>query len=135
MDDILQIKREHITEPIKRSIKIYGNKPQRLALILNMAITELVLLISKMLEAARAIRNKILHTDVTTVSYTHRGDTGKAALAGFADVPGTSIIVFYPKNGVSPIQEKQMLTQKGENTNVVGIIGNFDAVSYTHLIR
>ncbi len=54
------------------------------------------------------------------------GDTGKAALAGFADVPGTSIIVFYPKNGVSPIQEKQMLTQKGDNTNVVGIIGNFD---------
>jgi threonine synthase len=54
------------------------------------------------------------------------GDTGKAALAGFADVPGTSIIVFYPKNGVSPIQEKQMLTQKGENTNVVGIVGNFD---------
>ncbi|MCI5936508.1 MAG: threonine synthase [Eubacterium sp.] len=54
------------------------------------------------------------------------GDTGKAALAGFADVPGTSIIVFYPKNGVSPIQEKQMLTQKGANTNVVGIIGNFD---------
>lgn len=65
MDDILQIKREHITEPIKRSIEIYGNKPQRLALILNMAITELVLLISKVLEAARAIRNKILHTDVT----------------------------------------------------------------------
>lgn len=54
------------------------------------------------------------------------GDTGKAALAGFADVPGTSIIVFYPKNGVSPIQEKQMLTQKGENTHVVGIVGNFD---------
>ncbi|MBO5487614.1 MAG: threonine synthase, partial [Eubacterium sp.] len=54
------------------------------------------------------------------------GDTGKAALAGFADVPGTSIIVFYPKNGVSPIQEKQMLTQKGANTSVVGIIGNFD---------
>lgn len=54
------------------------------------------------------------------------GDTGKAALAGFADVPGTSIIVFYPKNGVSPIQERQMLTQKGKNTNVVGIIGNFD---------
>lgn len=44
------------------------------------------------------------------------GDTGKAALAGFADVPGTKIIVFYPKNGVSPIQEKQMVTQKGDNT-------------------
>ena len=49
------------------------------------------------------------------------GDTGKAALAGFADVPGTSIIVFYPKDGVSPIQEKQMVTQKGANTNVVGL--------------
>lgn len=54
------------------------------------------------------------------------GDTGKAALAGFADVPGTKIIVFYPKSGVSPIQEKQMLTQKGENTYVIGIKGNFD---------
>lgn len=54
------------------------------------------------------------------------GDTGKAALAGFADVEGTSIIVFYPKNGVSAIQERQMLTQKGANTKVVGITGNFD---------
>lgn len=54
------------------------------------------------------------------------GDTGKAALAGFADVPGTSIIVFYPKDGVSKIQEKQMVTQKGGNTNVVAIHGNFD---------
>ena len=54
------------------------------------------------------------------------GDTGKAALAGFADVPGTKIIVFYPKGGVSLIQEKQMLTQKGDNTFVVGIKGNFD---------
>ena len=54
------------------------------------------------------------------------GDTGKAAMAGFADVPGTKIIVFYPKGGVSPIQEKQMVTQKGNNTFVVGIKGNFD---------
>lgn len=54
------------------------------------------------------------------------GDTGKAALAGFADVEGTSIIVFYPKNGVSAIQERQMVTQKGANTSVVGITGNFD---------
>lgn len=54
------------------------------------------------------------------------GDTGKAALAGFADVKGTKIIVFYPKNGVSPVQEKQMVTQKGDNTFVVGIHGNFD---------
>ena len=54
------------------------------------------------------------------------GDTGKAALAGFADVEGTRIVVFYPKNGVSPIQEKQMVTQKGKNTFVVAIHGNFD---------
>ncbi len=54
------------------------------------------------------------------------GDTGKAALAGFADVKGTRIIVFYPKDGVSPVQEKQMVTQKGDNTLVVGIHGNFD---------
>lgn len=54
------------------------------------------------------------------------GDTGKAALSGFAGVDGTKIIVFYPKNGVSPIQEKQMVTQKGDNTFVVGIHGNFD---------
>lgn len=54
------------------------------------------------------------------------GDTGKAAMAGFCDVPGTRIIVFYPKNGVSRIQELQMRTQKGENTCVVAIHGNFD---------
>lgn len=54
------------------------------------------------------------------------GDTGKAALAGFAGVKGTRIIVFYPKDGVSVIQEKQMVTQKGDNVKVVGITGNFD---------
>ena len=66
------------------------------------------------------IKNEIVILTATS------GDTGKAALAGFADVPGTKIIVFYPKNGVSPIQEKQMVTQKGANTHVVGIKGNFD---------
>ena len=54
------------------------------------------------------------------------GDTGKAAMAGFADVPGTGIIVFYPKGGVSRFQELQMITQKGDNTGVVSIHGNFD---------
>ena len=66
------------------------------------------------------IKNEIVILTATS------GDTGKAALAGFADVKGTRIIVFYPKNGVSPIQEKQMVTQKGGNTLVVGIHGNFD---------
>ena len=66
------------------------------------------------------IKNEIVILTATS------GDTGKAALAGFANVEGTRIIVFYPKNGVSPIQEKQMVTQKGDNTFVVGIHGNFD---------
>ena len=67
------------------------------------------------------------HADNTIVILTATsGDTGKAALAGFADVPGTRIIVFYPKGGVSRVQELQMITQKGENTAVVGIKGNFD---------
>lgn len=66
------------------------------------------------------VKNEIVILTATS------GDTGKAALAGFQDVPGTKIIVFYPKSGVSPIQEKQMVTQRGENTYVVGIHGNFD---------
>lgn len=66
------------------------------------------------------VKNEIVILTATS------GDTGKAAMAGFADVPGTRIIVFYPKNGVSPIQEKQMVTQAGDNTMVVGIHGNFD---------
>lgn len=54
------------------------------------------------------------------------GDTGKAALEGFADVPGTRIAVFYPANGVSEIQKKQMCTQRGGNVAVFGVDGNFD---------
>ena len=72
-----------------------------------------------------AARKNQVKNDIVILTATS-GDTGKAALAGFADVKGTKIIVFYPKNGVSPIQEKQMVTQKGDNTFVVGINGNFD---------
>ncbi len=72
-----------------------------------------------------AARKNQVSNDIVILTATS-GDTGKAALAGFADVPGTKIIVFYPKHGVSPIQEKQMVTQKGDNTYVVGITGNFD---------
>lgn len=66
------------------------------------------------------VKNEIVILTATS------GDTGKAALAGFADVQGTRIIVFYPKNGVSKVQELQMVTQKGANTSVVAIHGNFD---------
>ena len=54
------------------------------------------------------------------------GDTGKAALEGFKDVEGTSILVFYPDNGVSAMQKKQMTTQEGSNVGVCAINGNFD---------
>ncbi len=54
------------------------------------------------------------------------GDTGKAALEGFKDVPGTSISVFYPEDGVSPMQKRQMTTQEGRNVNVCAVKGNFD---------
>ncbi len=54
------------------------------------------------------------------------GDTGKAALEGFKDVEGTEILVFYPDNGVSEMQKKQMTTQEGENVGVCAIKGNFD---------
>lgn len=54
------------------------------------------------------------------------GDTGKAALEGFRDVEGTSILVFYPEDGVSPMQKRQMKTQEGENVGVCAIKGNFD---------
>ncbi len=66
------------------------------------------------------VKNEIVILTATS------GDTGKAALAGFANVEGTKIIVFYPKNGVSHVQELQMVTQKGDNTSVVAIHGNFD---------
>ena len=72
-----------------------------------------------------AARKNQVKNDIVILTATS-GDTGKAALAGFADVPGTKIIVFYPKDGVSPIQEKQMVTQKGSNTYVVALEGNFD---------
>ena len=66
------------------------------------------------------VKNEIVILTATS------GDTGKAALAGFANVEGTRIIVFYPKNGVSKVQELQMVTQKGDNTSVIAIHGNFD---------
>lgn len=90
----------------------------------TIAFKDMALSILPYLLTTSAKKNNVKN-DIVILTATS-GDTGKAALAGFADVPGTKIIVFYPKNGVSPIQEKQMITQKGENTFVVGITGNFD---------
>lgn len=90
----------------------------------TIAFKDMALSILPYLLTTAAEKNKVKNEIVILTATS--GDTGKAALAGFADVPGTRIIVFYPKNGVSPIQEKQMVTQKGANTFVVGINGNFD---------
>ena len=90
----------------------------------TIAFKDMALSILPYLLVTSAKKNNV--TNEIVILTATSGDTGKAALAGFADVPGTKIIVFYPKNGVSPIQEKQMVTQKGANTSVVGIIGNFD---------
>ncbi len=90
----------------------------------TIAFKDMALSILPHLLIASAKKNEVKNEIVILTATS--GDTGKAALAGFADVEGTKIIVFYPKNGVSPIQEKQMVTQKGENTFVVGINGNFD---------
>lgn len=62
----------------------------------------------------------------TVILVATSGDTGKAALEGFCDVPDTEIIVFYPSDGVSPMQKLQMDSQKGGNVHVVAIRGNFD---------
>ncbi|MGI6096151.1 MAG: threonine synthase [Lachnospiraceae bacterium] len=90
----------------------------------TIAFKDMALSILPHLMTTAAKKNHADHESVILTATS--GDTGKAALAGFADVPGTKIIVFYPKHGVSPIQEKQMVTQKGANTFVVGINGNFD---------
>lgn len=90
----------------------------------TIAFKDMALSILPHLLTASARKNQV--TKEIVILTATSGDTGKAALAGFADVAGTSIIVFYPKNGVSPIQEKQMVTQRGTNTAVVGITGNFD---------
>ncbi|MBE5844062.1 MAG: threonine synthase [Butyrivibrio sp.] len=90
----------------------------------TIAFKDMALSILPYLMTTAAKKNQIKN-DIVILTATS-GDTGKAALAGFANVPGTKIIVFYPKNGVSPIQEKQMVTQEGDNTCVIGIEGNFD---------
>lgn len=90
----------------------------------TIAFKDMALSILPHLLTTSAKKNNVKN-DIVILTATS-GDTGKAALAGFADVPGTKIIVFYPKDGVSKVQELQMVTQKGDNTSVVAIHGNFD---------
>lgn len=85
----------------------------------DMALSILPYLLKESMKI-QGITNEIVILTATS------GDTGKAALEGFANVDNIRIVVFYPENGVSQIQKMQMISQEGKNTFVVGINGNFD---------
>lgn len=112
------------TEEIAPLVKADGAYYLELFHGATIAFKDMALSILPHLLITSAKKNNV-NNDIVILTATS-GDTGKAALAGFADVPNTKIVIFYPKGGVSPIQEKQMVTQKGDNTFVVGINGNFD---------
>ena len=80
-------------------------------------------MLPQLLTAAK--REKGITQEIRILTATS-GDTGKAALVGFQDVPGVSICVFYPFGGVSQVQRAQMVTQEGENVHVCAVEGNFD---------
>ena len=80
-------------------------------------------MLPQLLTAAK--REKGIAQEIRILTATS-GDTGKAALVGFQDVPGVSICVFYPFGGVSQVQRAQMVTQEGENVHVCAVEGNFD---------
>ena len=80
-------------------------------------------MLPQLLTAAKT--EKGISEDIRILTATS-GDTGKAALAGFRDVPGVSVCVFYPHGGVSPVQRAQMVTQEGNNVMVCAVRGNFD---------
>ncbi|MCD8037392.1 MAG: threonine synthase [Clostridiales bacterium] len=90
----------------------------------TIAFKDMALSILPYLMKTSAKKNDI-HKEIVILTATS-GDTGKAALEGFANVEGTRIIVFFPNGGVSPVQKQQMVTQKGKNVCVAAITGNFD---------
>lgn len=112
------------TEEIAPLVKADGAYYLELFHGATIAFKDMALSILPHLLTTAAKKNNVKN-DIVILTATS-GDTGKAALAGFADVPNTKIIVFYPKDGVSKVQELQMVTQKGDNTSVVAIHGNFD---------
>jgi threonine synthase len=90
----------------------------------TLAFKDIALSVLPHLLRIAAARNGI-SKDIVILTATS-GDTGKAALEGFKNVEGTRIIVFFPENGVSRVQKRDMITQEGENTYVVAVKGNFD---------
>ena len=112
------------TEEIAPLAKVDGTYYLELFHGATIAFKDMALSILPHLMTVSAKKNQV-ENEIVILTATS-GDTGKAALAGFADVKGTRIIVFYPKNGVSKVQELQMVTQKGSNVDVAAIRGNFD---------
>ncbi len=112
------------TEEIAPLAKVDGTYYLELFHGATIAFKDMALSILPHLMTVSAKKNHV-ENEIVILTATS-GDTGKAALAGFADVKGTRIIVFYPKNGVSKVQELQMVTQKGRNAAVAAIHGNFD---------
>jgi threonine synthase len=112
------------TEEIAPLAKVDGTYYLELFHGATIAFKDMALSILPHLMTVSAKKNHV-ENEIVILTATS-GDTGKAALAGFADVKGTRIIVFYPKNGVSKVQELQMVTQKGDNVAVAAIHGNFD---------
>jgi threonine synthase len=112
------------TEEIAPLAKVDGTYYLELFHGATIAFKDMALSILPHLLTTSAKKNNVKNEIVILTATS--GDTGKAAMAGFADVEGTRIIVFYPKNGVSRVQELQMVTQKGSNVDVVAIHGNFD---------
>lgn len=112
------------TEEIAPLAKVDGTYYLELFHGATIAFKDMALSILPHLMTVSAKKNQV-ENEIVILTATS-GDTGKAALAGFSDVKGTRIIVFYPKNGVSKVQELQMVTQKGSNVDVAAIRGNFD---------
>lgn len=116
--------RKFDTEEIAPLVKVDGTYYLELFHGATIAFKDMALSILPHLMTTAARKNQV-EEEIVILAATS-GDTGKAAMAGFADVEGTRIIVFYPKGGVSKVQELQMVTQKGRNVDVVAIHGNFD---------
>lgn len=112
------------TEEIAPLAKVNGTYYLELFHGATIAFKDMALSILPHLMTAAARKNGVKNEIVILTATS--GDTGKAALSGFAGVAGTKIIVFYPKDGVSEVQKLQMVTQKGDNTAVVALHGNFD---------
>ena len=112
------------TEEIAPLVKVDGTYFIELFQGATIAFKDMALSILPHLLTTSAKKNHVKNEIVILTATS--GDTGKAAMAGFANVEGTRIIVFYPKNGVSKVQEMQMVTQTGDNVDVIAIHGNFD---------